>query len=398
MKHVIIGNGVAGISAAAKIRSLDSSADITVIAEERSHFYSRIRLIDFLCDEATEEDLIIRKPAWYEEKKIEVRLGITARSVDAAKRLVLTDSGSALLYDRLLLATGGRSFMPPIAGSDRHGVFTLRTLDDAVTIKRHVRASSGKVIMIGGGVLGLEAGNALRKAGCSIEVVEFLPRLLPRQTDPEGSRLLQRRMEQMGFSFRIGAATKEIRGRDRATGILLDNGTVLDADTIIVSAGVRPNGRLPLSLGLTIEKGLSVNDRMETGIAGIFAAGDLVQHRGVFYGIWPAAEQQGAVAGASMAGVEAVYEGTTISNTLKVAGIDLMAAGDIDPDCKEDAVILKDEASCIYKKLVIKGNAIAGALLCGDLTGREKILKAIENGRDIGPIRERLEHWDLEGL
>ncbi|NOY39819.1 MAG: FAD-dependent oxidoreductase, partial [Nitrospirae bacterium] len=172
----------------------------------------------------------------------------------------------------------------------------------------------------------------------------------------------------------------------------------VDCDMIIISAGVRPNAALAQKAGLKVEKGLIVNDRMETELPDIYAAGDLIQHRGVFYGIWPAAEKQGEVAGTNMAGGSAVYEGTTISNFLKIAGVGLVAAGNIDAEGNHESIVIKDPGKFIYKKLIIRENTIIGTILYGDIKDMRRIVKAIENRTDISAIRSKLENWELEGL
>lgn len=396
MKYVVLGNGVAGTTAAASIRKLDSSGKITILTDEAVPFYSRIRLIDYLAGEADKQGIIIHKDDWYEKNNIKLVLNSPVSEIDKENKRVVTPSGQ-LAYDRLLIATGGISFVPPIPGSDKKGVFTLRTIRDADEIMAYAKGLR-KVILIGGGVLGLEAGNSLRKTGYEITVVEFFPRLLPRQMDPEGAGVLKAQMEGMGFKFYLGARSKEIFGDERAKGLRLEDGTEIEGDLIIISAGVRPQAGLCKGLGLTINKGVVVNDRMETETKDIYAAGDLIEHRGMFYGIWPAAQKQGEVAGINMAGGSAVYEGTTMSNMLKVVGIDLAAAGDIDPDSKSESVVHKDKDKYIYRKLVIKDNVITGCILYGDISGYQKILRAIGENKDIGPVRQKLIDWDLSGL
>lgn len=398
MKYVVIGNGVAGTTAAANIRKIDSQAKITIISDEPYPYYSRIRLMEFLAGDVDEKGLIIRKNQWYEDNGIELFLNTPISEIDTAQKEVITSSGDRIIYDRLLLATGANSLVPPIPGADKKGVFTLRTLKDAIAIRDYAKLTGHRVLLIGGGVLGLEAGNGLRKAGNSITVVEFFPRLLPRQMDPEGAGILKRQLEQMGFRFYLGAKSKEIIGSEQAEGILLEDGTRIDCDMIIISAGIRHNSVLAQNLGMKIDKGLIVNDHMETGIPDIYAAGDLIQHNGICYGIWPAAEKQGEVAGINMAGGTGIYKGTIMSNILKVAGIDLMAAGDIDTEGKKESIISQDRDNFIYKKLVIQDNVIVGAILYGDVKDRKKILKAIENRTDISLLKKELGQWNLEKL
>jgi len=274
MKYIIIGNGVAGTTAAAHIRKLDISGEITILSEEATAFYSRIRLIEYLAKEADKKDIVIHKDDWYEKNNIKLLLSTPVIEIDKDNKQVVTAGGDALQYDKVLIATGGISFVPPIKGSDKKGVFTLRTIKDADEIM-HYGEDKKKVILIGGGVLGLEAGNSLRKTGHDITVVEFFPRLLPRQMDPEGAGILKAQMEGMGFAFYLGAKTKEIVGDDGAAGIVLEDGTKIDGDVIMISAGVRPQAELAIKLGLPVNKGVYVNDRMETGMRDMYAAGDV---------------------------------------------------------------------------------------------------------------------------
>jgi nitrite reductase (NADH) large subunit len=392
MKYIIIGNGVAGTTAAYNIRRLDSNGEITILTEESLPFYSRIRLIDYLAGGVDGKGLVIYKEDWYKKNNIRLMLKTRVSDIDKDKKQVITSDNKRLQYDRLLLATGAISFIPPIPGADKKGVFSLRTFKDANEIINY--AGDGKsALLIGGGVLGLEAGNSLRKRGLRISVVEFFQRLLPRQMDHEGAEILKAQMQEMGFSFYLGAKTREIIGDDRVKGIILEDRTKIDCDLIIISAGIRPQAELPKRLGLKINKGVIVNDRMETEIKDIYAAGDLIEHRGVFYGIWHASQKQGEIAGINMAGGDAIYTGTIPLNILKVAGIDLASVGDIDIEGRYDAIVKKDEQRYIYKKLVIKDSILVGCILYGDISHYREVLKAIEEKRDIDTLRKDIENW-----
>jgi len=397
MKYFIIGNGVAGTTAAETIRKSDKKGEIIIHTEEKTPFYSRIRLIEYLAGEAREEDIIIHGSEWHEKNHIQLCLDSRISNINTDNNEVVIDKGEICTYDRLLLATGGISFIPPIKGANKKGVFALRTIEDANDIIRYSEDKKN-IVLIGGGVLGLEAGNSMRKRGHETSVVEFFPRLLPRQMDAEGANILKSQMESMGFRFYLGAKTKEITGDKHADGVLLEDGTRINGDVIIISAGVRPRSELAKTLGLTIKKGVLVNDKMETEKKNIYAAGDLIEHRENFYGIWPAAQRQGEVAGINMAGGNAIYEGTTMSNLLKVVGIDLAAAGDIDADNKYESIVIKDRDKFHYRKLVIKESTLSGCILYGDTSGYNSILNAIEKKKDIHNIRERLEKWDLNAL
>jgi nitrite reductase (NADH) large subunit len=398
MKHVIIGNGVAGTTAAWHIRKTDPSASIIIITEEPYPFYSRIRLPQLLADETDETGLVIRKPDWYADNRIDLFLSTKVSAVDTARKKVISSSHEEFPYARLLLATGAHCFVPPVSGSDKKGVFTLRSISDALQIRDYIKNTAKRVLLIGGGVLGIEAGYGLMKAGCSITVVEVFPRLIPRQLDPAGAAMLQSRLESMGFIFHLGVTAKEIQGVEKAQSVLLADDRRIDCDLIIISAGIRYNLELPKMLSMTIDRGLVVNDRMETGVPDIYAAGDLIQHNGLCYGIWPAAEKQGEVAGINMAGGSAEYHGTTMSNTLSVAGIDIFSAGDIDADGQKQSIVLSDEDRHIYRKLIIDGDAITGAILLGDMRDRLKVMKALDARKNIAAIRQALSTGDFSRL
>ena len=383
MDYLIIGGGVAGISGAAAIRELDKEGRITVLGDEPHPFYTRIRLPDFLAGRVTAEALLLKQEEWYRQQRIDLRLRQQVVAVDAGARTARTAERTTFPYDRLLLATGGTSFLPPVPGIAKQGVFTLRTLDDAIRIREYGH-SARQVAVVGGGVLGLEAGNGLLQAGCEITVVEFFDRLLPRQTDPACSAMLQEKLEAMGFCLVLAASVKEVMGEERVTGLLLADGRQLACDMVIVAAGIRANALLAREMGLAVDKGVLVDDRMVTSQPEVFAAGDLVQHNGVTYGIWPAAQQQGEVAGANMAGGDRCFTGMVPANLLKVAGIDLFAVGDIDADGRHRPLSFREPALHQYRKLVLDEEARPiGAILFGDLTHRRRVVAAIDRGEPV---------------
>ena len=397
--YIIIGNGVAGNAAAESLRKHDNAGKIIIFSREKYPFYYVPALPEFLAGEKDIQGLIIHNLNWYEKNQLELHLETDIAEIAMAQKAVVTDKGEHYPYDQLLLATGGNSFIPPIKGAELDGVFALRTLGDAEKIKEFAQRSR-QAVLIGGGLLGLEAGNGLRKAGLKIKVVEFFPRLLPRQMDVPGAAILQRQMEGMGFDFYLGAKTKEIRRDSGGLHVELEGGESLGADMVLISAGVRPELTLAKSVGLEIDKGVKVNDQMKTSLEGIYAAGDLIEHRGRFYGIWPAAMEQGRVAGAAMAGQEAKYEGTVVSNTLKVVGVDLFSTGEIDGEGTLDSVVRKDEAKNTYRKLVIKDNVLVGAILLGDIQGSKEIEHAIKVKKELSPLKNELagEHFDFKRL
>jgi len=385
--HLIIGNGVAGTTAAENIRKLDKAGKITIVTEESTPFYYRMRLPDFISGDLTEDKLSAKKDQWYKDQGIELKLKTRIQGADPGKKTVSTQSGLEIPYDRLLIATGSRSFIPPMKGSDKKGVFALRTIQEARDIVAWAK-NIQKVVLIGGGLLGLEAGNALRKLGKNLTVVEFFPRLLPRQLDVTGGGRLQKIMEGMGFSFRLGAKTQEIKGEDRVSGVLLEGGELLPAEMVIVSAGVRPSLELAKALNLDHDKGVKVDEQMRTNQSGIYAAGDVAEFKGMPYGIWTAATEQGQIAGTNMAGGNALYKGTVMANTLKVIGIDLASAGNIDAENKLESKVLTDEK--VYKKIVLENDQIVGCIMLGDTKGFTKITKLMSEKQNVSQIKDKL--------
>lgn len=374
--YLIIGNGVAGTTAAEAIRKEDQQGSITMIGEEDLPFYYRIRLPDFVAGKIDEERLLAKKPAWYAAQKITLLTNQQVLSLCPESKTVRTAAGD-LAYDRLLLATGSHAFVPPIPGAELPGVFTLRGIADARAIRDYATHGQ-RVVVIGGGLLGLESGQALRALGKEVTVVEFLPRLLPRQLDEEGAKRLQGMMEsQHGFSFRLAARTLAIVGSGRGvTGVALEGGETIPCEMVILSAGVRANLELAKAAGLDCDRGVRVNARLETSSPGIFAAGDVAEFGGQPpYGIWPAANEQGTIAGRNMAGGDAVYQGTTMANTLKVVGIELAAAGEIDIEGRYQAQITATESS--YRKIVTNGQQVIGFILLGDTKDFGRLTRAI---------------------
>jgi nitrite reductase (NADH) large subunit len=383
--YVIVGNGVAGTTAAETIRKMDKSGSITMITDEDLPFYYRIRLSEYLSGDLLDRDLVAKRESWYQDQEIGLKLNARVVGADPQQNAIILKGGEKISYNSLLIATGSHSFIPPINGADKKGVFALRSIQDARDILSYGRETKD-VILIGGGLLGLEAGNALLKGGKRATVVEFFPRLLPRQLDVEGAKMLQEMMEGMGFSFRLGAKTEAIAGDQQVDGVHLEGGETLATKMIIISAGVRPNMELAESMGLDRDKGIQVNERMETSRSGVYAAGDVAEFNGISYGIWPAAAEQGKIAGANMAGGDMTYKGTTMSNTLKVAGVDLASAGNIDADNELDDRVVTDEG--IYKKIVLDQGRIVGCIMLGDTTGFTKITRAITEKMDISQIDE----------
>jgi len=386
-EYIIIGNGVAGTTAAENIRKNDKDGNITIVTDEDAPFYYRIRLNEYLSGEISEQALNAKNATWYEDMKIGLRLKTRVTGADTANGAVITEKGDKLGYDKLLVASGSYSFIPPVKGSEKKGVFSIRNIRDArqiIAYSKDIR----EVVIIGGGLLGLESGNAFRRLNKAVTVVEFFPRLLPRQLDEKGAGRLQTIMEAMGFRFRLGARTEAIEGDDAANAVRLEGGETLPAGMVIISAGVRPDMDLAKAMGIECDKGIKVDDRLRTNLANIYAAGDVAEFRGMPYGIWPAAMEQGKIAGTNMGSGEMVYKGTTMANTLKVVGIDLASSGDIDVENKHESRPSLNETT--YKKIVLDNNHIIGCIMLGDTAGFNKVTRAITEKKDISGIRDQI--------
>jgi nitrite reductase (NADH) large subunit len=385
-RYFIIGNGVAGARAAVKIREADQKGEIRIFTEEAYPFYYRVRFPEYVAGEVTIQNLTIHTKEWYQSKGILIHLEEGITEVNAPKKEVTSQKGKTYAYDFLLMATGGNAFVPPIKGTEKKGVFTLRTMKDAIGMKEF---SGGvkQAILVGGGLVGLETGGALLRRGIKVAVIEHNPRILPRQMDPDGAKILQGKMESMGFSFFLNSQSEEMIGKETVEGLRLKDGRTVEGQMVIISAGVKPNIKLAQTMGLETKNGILVNDRLETKIEGLFAAGDVAEHRGRVYGIWPAAQRQGETAGVNMSGGNVLYEGTVVSNTLKVVGIDLTASGDIDAEGKLESVVKSDREKSIYRKVTFKEDKIVGCILLGNIKGNSEILNAIEKQVNVKALK-----------
>ena len=366
MHVVIIGNGVAAINTARAVLNHQPTADVTVFSEEPYLYYPRPKLWDFLPGKLSLDDLYFYPASWYEEHGIDVHLGQKVTAIDPEGRSVTLSNGQAVRYDRLLLANGGFPFVPPIENAGNAGVFTLRNIADALAIRAYAEQAQSALV-IGGGLLGLESARGLRDLGLAVTVIEIAPWLLPKQLDQAGANVLMRTFESMGIRTITEAICQEIDGEDRATGVFLKDKQRISGELILISAGIRCDTALAVNAGLQVNRGVVVNEHMQTSAPDIYAAGDVCEFHGRCYGIIPAAIEQARVAGANLGGQTDVrYAGTIPSNTLKVAGIDLTSVGVINPpDESYQEFRASDPAQGRYKKLVVKDNKLVGAILLG---------------------------------
>lgn len=379
MKYVIIGHGAAGASAAETIRNQDPHGDIHLFTDEEYPFYYRPKLIYFLSGGMTPEHLVIRDEKWFAGKGITLHLRERVVKLDPTAKRITTSQGVQQEYDRLLLANGSDPFLLPIPGIEHPQVYTLRTIHDAELIRAKAEASK-QAIIIGAGLLGLEAGHSLLQQGLGVTVLDRDPYLLPRQLDREGGELLGKLLESRGYRFILPAQITAIQGDERPI-VVLANGQTIEADFILLSVGIKANLGLAQQAGLTCNRGVIVNDLLQTSNPDIFAAGDLIEHQGRGYGLWLPAKQQGEIAGFNMAGGEREYHGSTPSHKLKVAGVDVVALGQIHGE--ELTPVLVKHTETVYRKLFHQNHILKGALLIGEVEDQSTLAKAIAHGEMI---------------
>lgn len=405
MRFVIVGQGVAGVNAARGLAQVRSDHDeIHIYTDEKYLYYPRPRLPAFLAGEITLDELILYPAEWYEKRGIQVHLGEAVAEVNPQSKHITLAGGRQVAYDRLLLSNGSRPNVPPIKGADKKGVFTLRTVANALEIQAFARTIEHAVV-IGGGLLGLEAARAVSALGPKVTVVEFFERLLPRQLDLEGAQMLQREMERFGLTIVTGAVTEEILGSGEVRGIRLKDGREIPGELVIISAGIRPNTELAAAAGIQVNRGVVVDPAMRTSAADVWAAGDVAEFEGRVWGIVTAATEQARVAAANMAApageAPATYVDIIPSNTLKVVGIDLTSIGLVNPEGEGyEEIRRKDESAGRYEKLVLKDGRIIGAIILGNKDKVRPITELINRGTDISSYKEALleDQFDLNSL
>jgi len=401
-KLVLIGNGMAGVRALEELFKHNISDDkgsdhydITVIGAEPHPNYNRIMLSPVLSGEKTINEIILNSLEWYQENNITLVTGDAAKEISRVKKSVITESGKEFPYDRLLIATGSNPFIIPLPGADKEGVLGFRDIYDVNTMVQAAREYK-KAVVIGGGLLGLEAANGLMKQGMDVTVVHLLDSLMERQLDKPASALLKASLEERGLTFMMEAQTAEIVGDARVAGVKFADGSQVDADLVVMAVGIRPNFELAQKAGLYCERGIVVNDTMQTYDPTIYAVGECVQHRNNCYGLVAPLFEQAKVAANHLAQVGSMrYVGSLTSTKLKVTGIDLFSAGEFNEQEGDDVLQMQelqmqDVASGVYKKLVIKDNVIKGAVMFGDTMDGTWYFSLMRDGTNIADFRKTI--------
>jgi nitrite reductase (NADH) large subunit len=390
-KLVVVGNGMA---AGRMLDELFARApdmyDVVIFGAEPRVNYDRIMLSPVLAKEKSFEDIIIHSDAWYATHRIDLRRGEKVVAIDRAARTVTTASGQVEHYDQLVLATGSDPFVIPVPGNNLPGVVTFRDLDD-VDAMLAACGRGGRAVVIGGGLLGLEAAAGLALNGLQTTVVHLMPTLMERQLDPSAAYLLQKAIEKRGIEVLTGANTTAILGNEKVEGVRLEDGRTIAADIVVMAVGIRPNAALARAAGLDVKRGVLVDDHMRTSDERISAVGECVEHRGQCYGLVAPLYEMAKELAASLASAPgAGYQGSVTATKLKVTGVDLFSAGDFSEGDDRDEVVLRDPSRGIYKRVVLRDGQIVGAVLYGDTADGGWYFDLIKSHADVSDMRETL--------
>jgi nitrite reductase (NADH) large subunit len=382
---VIIGNGIAGVTAADHVRRHHAECEIELVSDERHPFYNRTGVSRLISSRDGVHRMYLLPEAWYEERRIVSWLNTRARAIDTGSRTVELGTGDSLRYDRLILATGSSPVVPAIEGVDLDGSFTLRAADDAMLIRAFAqRDDCRRAVVVGGGVLGLEAADMLRKLGLDVTVVEREGWLAGSQLDERGGEILRSRMEERGVEVLLETGVTSLLGNGRVNAVELAGGDSRPAELVLVCAGVAPNVGLAREAGLDVGAGVRVDDLMRTSDPAIFAAGDVAEHAGRVYGLWPAAVEQAELAAINALGARRPYAGSIVPTHLKVAGVDLTSIGRPQAQPGSDQEIaLEEPETRRYRKLVLSEGRVVGAVLLGYAAEAAAVLAAVRERRDV---------------
>jgi nitrite reductase (NADH) large subunit len=387
---VIVGNGMAAARLVQELatRALGRHA-IAVVGEEPRLAYNRVLLSALLANDVAPADVELKPACWWRDRGVTLRYGCRATAIDCAARTVTLADGNALKFARLVLATGSQAMKLPIPGMELPGVLTFRELDDVAAIHRNARTDT-RAVVIGGGLLGLEAAYGLSKSGASVTVVHVMDRLMERQLDERAAAMLKRAVEAKNIAVLTSAETVRVVGTDRAEAVELKDGRTLAADLVVVAVGISPNIELARAAGLRVGRGIMVDDRLETSVAGIHAIGECAEHRGRCYGLVEPAYEQAQVLARRLAGADVTYAGSVLATNLKVSGVGVFSAGDFLGGAGSEEIVLSDPGVGSYRKLVIADGRLVGAVLYGDTADGLWFLDLIRSQTSVEALRDDL--------
>jgi nitrite reductase (NADH) large subunit len=386
---VVVGNGMAGLRLLEELVALAPGRfDIAVIGEEGEPAYNRVLLSSLLAREIATDDVAMRPRAWYAEHGIALRTGEPAVALDAARRHLVLRDGDRVPFDRCVLATGSEPVRLAAPGCSLQGVTTFRKLSDVAYLEA-AAAKRVPAVVIGGGLLGIEAAYGLARAGVPVTLLHLMDRLMERQLDAEGAAVLKTALEARGICILQQAHTHAIHGGSAVDSVELQDGRSIPCGLVVMAVGVRANTRLAEAAGLPTRRGIIVDDRLETAVPGIHAIGDCAEHAGICHGLIEPAHEQARVLARALCGDNATYAGSVPATNLKVSGVPVFSAGDFEGEGAE-AIVMHDDVTPAYRKLVVCDGRLAGAVLVGDTHDALWYAELIRSRRPIGPIREAL--------
>lgn len=378
--YLIIGNGIAGLAAAEEIRKNDENGKILIVSKEEIPTYWRTRLSALIAKDFDKDDIYVKKDAWYQEKNIEEKLDTEVEKLDLENNKAILANGEEIEYGKVLLATGARAFVPPIKNVESKGVFAIRSLDDLISFKEYA-ADKKEVVIIGGGILGLEAAFSVKELGKEVSVIEAADYILNRQLDHELSKKLEKSLNDMGIKTFTGKATEEILANDgKVSGIKLSNGEEIKADVIMVQAGVRSIIDLAKNSNLEVDRGIIVNDNLQSKKENVYAAGDCAQIGNFTIGLWTASQEMGKIVGRNMTGAKETYEKPKPFSTLMIGNIKVFSAGMTSGEGIEEIKTEKD--GNIYK-LFKKDGKFVGGILWNDIKIQNDVKDLVFNGKNL---------------
>ncbi|MEI2471468.1 nitrite reductase large subunit NirB [Peribacillus frigoritolerans] len=383
-KLALIGNGMAGVRCIEEILKIQPERfEVTVFGSEPHPNYDRIQLSNVLQGATTIDDITINDWNWYKENNITLFSGETVKNIDTTKQIIYSDANREVAYDQLILATGSIPFILPIKGADKKGVTAFRNIEDCEKMIEYSR-NNKKAAVIGGGLLGLEAARGLLNLGMQVDVIHLSEYLMDRQLDQAAGKMLQRELESQGMNFYLGKQTQEVLGEFDVKGLRFSDGEEVSADLVVMAVGIKPNVAMAQNSGIPVNRGIIVNDYMETKIPNIFAVGECAEHREMVYGLVAPLYEQGKVLAKRICGLESkAYEGSVLSTKLKISGVDVFSAGEIFEDEQAKSIKEFNEWNGTYKKVMIRNGKISGAVLFGDTKESNTLLSMINKNADV---------------
>ena len=387
---VIVGNGMAAARLVDElVKSSLGRYAIAVIGEEPRLAYNRVLLSSVLAGETGSHEIELKPASWWRERGVTLKYGCRATEIDVGRRELKIENDESIEFSKLVLATGSTPLRLNVPGADLAGVNTFRDTRD-VDLLLTLAAQKKRVVVVGGGLLGLEAAYGLAKAGAPVTLVHLMDRLMERQLDAPAAQLLKSLVERKGIKILLNASTARIVGESKVEGVELADGRQIEADAVIFAAGIRPNVALAAEAGLKINRGIVVDDVMQTSAEGIFALGECAEHRGICYGLVEPAYEQARMLARHLAGRPAAYQGSVVATNLKVSGVSVFSAGDFIGSDGSEAIVLNDPRRGVYKKLVIADGRLAGAVLIGETQDALWYLDLIRSRDQIAAIRAQM--------